>query len=215
MTSFDDYTDLSSLGGNGEEIPGGVLQADTSGFRQIPPGSYFNSNRSVKGRTIRNGEHTGHMEFEISFGDKGLTDLTTGKQLSTKYLTKKVSTVPFPLKDFETGQPLLNSNGTPKQSTSVASYLQALGINTDNLNFSQLQEKLTESQTIPCTVVIGWQDKSVKDDSSPTGWKGGKLKTKAFQVAGDKDNPVYAETVTIEGVVYNAKAVVSYFKKAA
>lgn len=211
-SNYDDFCDLSIVGGQGEEIPGGVLAADTGGFRVTPPGEYTSQSRTIKGRRITKGENAGHMEYEISF-ESGLLD-ASGKFVQTKFLKKKVTTIPFTLKDAE-GNPILNpATGQPKQGSSVAAYLQSFGYETANLNLQQLQEMLTESQMKPVKVVIGWADKAVKDETTGQ-WTNGNLKTKDFQTGGTKEAPVYSETVKVEGVLYNAKAVVSYFRKAA
>jgi hypothetical protein len=143
-------------------------------------------------------------------------DQESQKTLQTRFLDKKVTTIPFTLTDYETGQPLINpATGQPKQSTSVASYLSAFGFDTKNMDLQKAIQWVQESLSTPVVVVINWNDKSRKDASTGK-WANGGLKKADFQVGTAEDGtPLYSETVEKNGVLYEAKAVVSYFKKSA
>jgi hypothetical protein len=215
--NYDDYTDVSVLGGNGEQLPGGGLAADTPGFKVTPPGKYLSQSRVVRGKKITKGDYAGHFEFEIRL-EGGIIDPKTGKTFGTgKFpMTKKVSTIPFPLKDFDTQQPILNADGSQKKSSAVANYLMQFNYKPSNMTLNEVLDAMVETQAIPLGVGVGRTDKRVEGGVDPatgkTVWLGGELKTKDFQTGVDADgNPIYADVVTKDGQTYEAKAIVSYF----
>lgn len=188
------------------------------GFKVTPPGEYLSTSRVIKGKQITKGAAAGHYEFVVSFSN-GLIDQETTKLVKTPFLDKKISTVPYDLKD-ESGQAVLNADGTKKQGSSVASYLAAFAVNTKGMTLQQVRDALMETQSQAVVAGVGRTD-TAKQLSSPgpdgSLWSRLNLKTKDFIVDRDPINqqPIYTDELVLGGVAYKAKAVVSYFKKSA
>lgn len=196
-TNFnEEYLDMSTLGGNGEELPGGPLKS--AGFRETPPKEYISNSRTVAGKKITSGPYAGHYEFVVTLTG-GVQDLESGRVYNEKFpLTKKISTIPFE-----------NSDGV--EDTSVAQYLRAFGFKPAGMDFTAVVNAINETQTIPCKVFITRKDKAVKGADGK--WTSKNLKLKDFEVIRPDGTKHYLDEVVVDGVRYSAKAAVGSFSK--
>lgn len=184
-----DFVDLTMFDGTGEELPGGgLVSAPKPSYKPTPVGDYLSRQRSVKVRTISQGEFAGHLDFEVSL-DGGVEDPLTGRIYNKTFpLKKKMSTIPY------------------DGDTKVGEYLRAFGVDGSGMTPMQLVAAVQDTLFTPCLVYVGRSDKRVRDESTGQ-WTGGDLRTKDFLVGG-----VYVDEVEKGGVVFKAKEVVSSFK---
>lgn len=190
------YLDLGTFGGNGEELPNGPLKS--AGFRVTKPGDYISNSRTIAAKRIEAGQYAGHYEFLITLTGGIVNE--GGKTLNANFpLTKKITTIPFQ-----------NSDGV--EDSSVAAYLRAFGYKPAGFDLTQVIEAMKETQNIPCKVFISRTDKSVKGEDGK--WTSGNLKLKDFQGGVSEDGtPIYLDEVVKDGKTYHAKPVVSSFSK--
>lgn len=194
-----EYLGLSALQGSNPEPPPTPAQSkDFSTFKTITPGNYTSQSREIT-FTRRN---DGHYSFRISFTGGLINE--NGRALMVKYPLVKsgVTTVAFKEKDSE-------GNEYPGTTSAIARYLAACGLTASD-NFDTLVNQVIESQSIPVQVFVSRTDKATKDAQG--NWVNKGLKLQDFN-AGTKEHPVWLENVTVDGVTYSAKPIVSSFRR--
>ena len=190
MPEQTEFVNLSELDANAEEIE----SKDYLDYDLLQPGLYLSKGRMINGRKKDDGTTT----FEVSFIG-GLENPETGEV---------VANGGFPLRHYISTKLFVQKN-RPGKTSSVAQYLRAAGI--DPKDVTPL-EGLTESQTIPVVVSIGWEEKI---ERNPDGsYAKTQLKTKDFN-QGTKDAPVYVPVVLWGSQTYTARHKVNGFRKVA
>lgn len=180
-----DYQDLNALASTGEEIDVTDIESnDYSPFEVPHPGNYLSQSREIRAKQ----KDDGTVTFELTFVG-GLTDPNTGKVIfaarpeKTWLSTKKYT-----------------RTGRPGQTSSVAEYLRACGM--DPKQVGSLTDALLASQSIPLLVYVAWEDRSEKVGDT---WVNAGLKTRDFN-QGSKEEPHYVPQVEKDGKVYTARA---------
>lgn len=202
MTSENDYLDLASLGDVAEPLASTVESDDFSTRKTMPVGDYVSLTRSIKARRRDDGQYS----FQIIF-EGGLRNLSDGKVYSDRFpLHKFITTTPYQLTDRD-------GNPFPGTTSAVAEYLKRCGFSVKGLDAQTLMSLMTESQTIPVQCFVGRTDKAKKTEDGKWVNREPRLKTRDFNV-GTKEEPVYAESVTVDGVEFLAAPTVVSFSKA-
>lgn len=181
-----EYATFDDLRANAEELPEGVETPDYTDEYIIPPGRFLSTSREVKPKAAESGKP---ITFELQFP----TGLQNGK--STYGLGR------FPERAWVSTK-LYEQAGRAGKTSSVAQYLRACGINPKGMTTAQLIDAMQESQTLPVTTIIGWEERVSPDENGR--WPKTKLRTKHFN-KGTKENPVYVPEVEIDGVTYHAR----------
>lgn len=180
-----DYQDLNALASTGEDLAVEEIESnDYSPFEVPAPGNYLSQTREIRARQKEDGSTT----FEVTFVG-GLTDPNTGK---TIFASRPEKTYLSTKKYVRTGR--------PGQTSSVAEYLRACGM--DPKNVGNLLEALVSSQSIPLLVYVAWEDKGKKVGET---WVNKGLKTRDFN-QGSKEEPKYVPQVEVDGEVFTARA---------
>lgn len=145
--------------------------------------------------------------------DKGTAKITLA--LSGGFTSESGSTFgggKFPLRSW------INSNlfqyaGQQGQTSSLAQYLKAAGIETAGKTIPEMVSLLPETLTTPMYVRIGRQDKAVKQDDGT--YKYANLKTRDFEIGKDPvtGEKVYGATAVKDGVTHQGKAKVEGFSR--
>jgi hypothetical protein len=197
---------ISELISGGEELPGPIESEDFVEFEALPVGNYTSYSREITGKK----RPDGHYTYTVSF-TSGVVDSEGNTHAAGRFPLKTwISTTP--MKDFDR-----NGKERGGYTSSVAKYLKACGFKAKNLTFTDINEHLQESQAIPVTVFVSRTDQAKKKADGT--WESRNLKAKDFKTGETKDEetgkmvPVYANSVTIDGEVFLAKAKVSSFSR--
>lgn len=186
MDTNTEYVDIAELPANGEAFDASLLEtSDYSDYEVTAPGRYVSNSRTVSAKQKPDGNITFEITFNGIVDEKGRKFLRPDRTwISTKKFTRY---------------------NRPGQTSGVAQYLRACGF--DPKQVADLKESMTLSTTMPVGVLVGWEDKSVKDASGQ--WKNAGLKTRDFLNAEGK----YVPQVEINGSVYTARPRVQTFFK--
>lgn len=180
----------------------------------IKPRTYISPSRKLSGtpkyKMDERGEHVldgngnkiqESLTFRVEFTD-GITD---GNGTSHRY-------VPSTWLSTKTFSP---RNGTGKTS-SVAEYLRQFGYNPSRMNPREIQDALKASENLPVGVRMGLEDDSRDREKVMRNGRlvPGKRRayTRDFNI-GTKEEPIWAATITKDGVQMSARPVVEGFKR--
>jgi hypothetical protein len=188
------YTDLDSNISSEAVLPEEIETQDFSTKYSQPVGNYITNQRKI---TVKKRED-GHLSFKVEHIG-GLVFVETGGVWAEK----------FPLMKFLTTTPYQQGT-SPGKTSGVAQYLRACGFEPKGLEVEGLINAMIESQTIPVEVFVGRTDKGKKQQDGSYTQKN--LKLKDFNT-GTKEAPVYAESVTIDGEVFEARPNVGSYSK--
>lgn len=216
------YFNFDSVSGSNEEIPEALESPEVGEKREwVPtlPGKYLNHNRILvpndtgyKART----RPDGHFGFLFSLSGGLLSK--TGALYDTRYPLKiYLDTKPRELSEWENGvrKPRLSSSGAVLMASGISQYLRKFRNEDGTPRFSpktkslrEIAAMVEESLSLPIGVVVGWQEKSPKNEDG-TYVKNYKPKTRAANYLVDGK---YLPSITMaDGTVFKAQSYVIDF----
>ncbi len=181
----DDNLTLDDVRNLPDDVPAAVESADYSPFDLIPIGYYLSRQREITPRKSQKG----NLYYEVRFNG-GLEDLERG-------IVYGRGRFPERLFLFST---LRTREGKPGQTSDVAEYLRACGL--DPKGITSVADALKESQSQPVMVFVSWTNETEK---LPDGtWTKEVCRGKDFN-KGTKTQPEYVTAIEKDGVMYHAK----------
>jgi hypothetical protein len=164
------------------------------GFKLREPGEYTNPYRTIIS-SEKNDDGTISIGLELT---GGLVD-EAGTASDTR----------FPIRAYLSSRPFVPEAGKG-HTTSLADYFRAVGVNPTGVPLAELLPILNDTLSIPARAYFTWTDRSVKNEATGK-WESLKLKAKDFNTSGNPKAPVYASTITRDGVEIKAKLKFSRF----
>ena len=169
-----------------EDVPETIESEDYSPYDLIPIGYYVSRQREI---VARKGKDSGKLYYEVRFLS-GLEDPIS----SMLYGKGKYPERMFMFPNLRTRE------GKPGQTSDVAEYLRACGI--DPKGISSVADALQESCDKEVMVFMSWTNKTEKNPDGT--WEKEVLRGKDFNV-GTAGDPEYKTSVSVDGVSYTAK----------
>jgi hypothetical protein len=169
-----------------EDIPDSIESSDYSPYDLIPIGYYLSRQREIVARKSAKG----NLYYEVKFSS-GLENPETGMLYGKGRYPERMFLFPN----------LRSREGKPGQTSDVAEYLRACGI--DPKGITSVADALQESCGHQVMVFVSWTNKTEKDPATGA-WGKEVLRGKDFNT-GSIDDPKYVTTVTKDGVTYEAK----------
>lgn len=169
-----------------EDIPDSIESSDYSPYDLIPIGYYTSRQREISARKSAKG----NLYYEVKF-TSGLENPESGMLFGKGRYPERMFIFPN----------LRTREGKPGQTSDVAEYLRACGI--DPKGITSVADALQESCSHQVMVFVSWTNKTEKDPATGV-WGKEVLRGKDFNT-GSIDDPKYVTTVTKDGVTYEAK----------
>ncbi len=176
-----------------DDVPSSVESADYSPFDLMPIKYYLSRDREI----IPKKSAKGNLYYEVRF-TSGLEDLDRGITYGKGRFPERLALFPG----------LRTREGKPGQTSDVAEYLRACGI--DPKGISSVAEALKDSQSREVMVFVSWTNETEK---LPDGtWTKEVVKGKDFNL-GTATEPHYVTTIEKDGVTYHAKHKPVWFRR--